>query len=557
MKKNNNTTDLQRALVFQGGGSLGAYEAGVFHVLYHWIKKDLLENQNVFDIIAGTSIGAINASIIINHFLENKEKDANVTEGKKLKNTLHYWEGSPEKLLNFWKKISSHSTFYDIVLSFIKNSWDFNKNIATQMFPYSRYFIDSIVSGESLRRYYSTKKRIVNGEPYVFNPLFYPPFPTLLFNKFFDYSPSAWWYQYSNQPLKEVILDFAPKLEHDDYQKEKGGIRTNIKENEPRFLLVAANIKTAKPETFDSYDKTDVTINHVLASAAIPINYPYMKINENKYWDGGILSNTPVRELISSHTTFWTKKHESDLDSILESKDNLLTFDKWDEFYKIQEEDSIPNLSLTVVNLHPESEEGNHIPSLYDYDMTKDREKDIRFHDKTDYDIKLAQNISDYYDFVEQMTNLANNAIKEASKNKENNVESLKNEFQKIVNTEQRTRTRTDQPRYFYDLIDKRFDIEDVLKIQRNDDEHTISDKIFDFSSDTVSNLIKEGEKDALQAIVEYEEKKGIKKDKKQTGKGESIHNQLKRFIEDLKITITEDDEYVIQCAEIELRKKV
>jgi NTE family protein len=35
----------------------------VFHVLYHWIKKDLSENQNVFDIIAGTSIGAINASI--------------------------------------------------------------------------------------------------------------------------------------------------------------------------------------------------------------------------------------------------------------------------------------------------------------------------------------------------------------------------------------------------------------------------------------------------------------------------------------------------------------
>lgn len=37
--KDNNTTGLQRALVFQGGGSLGAYEAGVFHVLYHWLKK--------------------------------------------------------------------------------------------------------------------------------------------------------------------------------------------------------------------------------------------------------------------------------------------------------------------------------------------------------------------------------------------------------------------------------------------------------------------------------------------------------------------------------------
>ena len=91
----------QRALVFQGGSSLGAYEAGVFHVLYHWIKKDSADNENVFDIIAGTSIGAVNASLIINHFLENKEKDTKITEDKKCEKTLKYWKGSPEKLLNF------------------------------------------------------------------------------------------------------------------------------------------------------------------------------------------------------------------------------------------------------------------------------------------------------------------------------------------------------------------------------------------------------------------------------------------------------------------------
>ncbi|MGB5090955.1 MAG: hypothetical protein WBN72_08440 [Nitrososphaeraceae archaeon] len=34
-------TQVQRALVLQGGGSLGTYEAGVVNVLYHWIKKDL------------------------------------------------------------------------------------------------------------------------------------------------------------------------------------------------------------------------------------------------------------------------------------------------------------------------------------------------------------------------------------------------------------------------------------------------------------------------------------------------------------------------------------
>jgi hypothetical protein len=35
----------QRALVLQGGGSLGAYEAGAFEVLYYWIRKDINDNE--------------------------------------------------------------------------------------------------------------------------------------------------------------------------------------------------------------------------------------------------------------------------------------------------------------------------------------------------------------------------------------------------------------------------------------------------------------------------------------------------------------------------------
>ena len=81
--------------------------------------------------------------------------------------------------------------------------------------------------------------------------------------------------------------------------------------------MVAANIETAEPETFDSY-KSVITINHVLASAAIPINYPYIEISEKisekeKYWDGGILSNTPLRELISSHTKYYSKDYDKKL----------------------------------------------------------------------------------------------------------------------------------------------------------------------------------------------------------------------------------------------------
>jgi NTE family protein len=56
----NNENEVHRALVLQGGGALGAYEAGVFDVLYYWIKKDdnAVNNnkKNIFDIAAGTSL---------------------------------------------------------------------------------------------------------------------------------------------------------------------------------------------------------------------------------------------------------------------------------------------------------------------------------------------------------------------------------------------------------------------------------------------------------------------------------------------------------------------
>ena len=50
MSKNRPISSPQRTLVFQGGGSLGAYEAGVFHVLYHWIKKRLDKIMKMYSI---------------------------------------------------------------------------------------------------------------------------------------------------------------------------------------------------------------------------------------------------------------------------------------------------------------------------------------------------------------------------------------------------------------------------------------------------------------------------------------------------------------------------
>lgn len=79
-------TNCHRALVFQGGGALGAYEAGTYQEIYRRVSQEIKDGGRLFDVIAGTSIGAINSSVLVGHYLKNNS-----------------WTGSAEKLLEFWK----------------------------------------------------------------------------------------------------------------------------------------------------------------------------------------------------------------------------------------------------------------------------------------------------------------------------------------------------------------------------------------------------------------------------------------------------------------------
>ena len=211
----NITSNIHRALIFQGGGSLGAYEAGA----YKAIKEDLSEyfrtegrgNEPIFHIVAGTSIGAINAALLVSYVKENKT-----------------WEGSGERLVEFWEYLSTQS--YVENMPYFTHYWDSWRRIDKR-----------IASGESARRYFSTKEFIFKGVPNVFIPK-----TPLSDNRFFD--PSNTWYSYDNRPLKESLEKFA-----------KFPISTSFENGEPRLLLVAVDVQEATPVVFDSYEKEDGT----------------------------------------------------------------------------------------------------------------------------------------------------------------------------------------------------------------------------------------------------------------------------------------------------------
>lgn len=64
-----------------------------------------------------------------------------------------------------------------------------------------------------------------------------------------------------------------------------------------RLLVSAVNVETGQLEIFDSYDD-ELTADHILASGSLPPGFPWTTIGGKHYWDGGILSNSPLEQVI-------------------------------------------------------------------------------------------------------------------------------------------------------------------------------------------------------------------------------------------------------------------
>ena len=471
---------VQRALVLQGGGALGAYQAGVFKALYEKIKRTQNNNNDsekdapLFDIIAGTSIGAINGAVLVSFFLENKT-----------------WQGSSEKLESFWRYLSTPTPDISEALKPWKIEYEKgNPLVATE---------------ESARRYYSVKEFSKSGVKNVFKPI-HPPKQD---NRYHDSQNQ--WQVYDNQPLRKSIEKFA-----------KFPIATSFDKGEPRLLVISVDVAEGTTVTFDSYETEQgkretkygnsqlgksiiirynegIGIKHLLASSTLPEVYAYEDIEGHKFWDGGLLSNTPVKELFEAHKKFWEKRIGSEnLEESFKRKSNIKRENVHE--YAILKQDNeglqdhdyysqrIPDLELYIVNLLDPKENNNNNPDGIivpeDFDGVRGRHTDIKLSDRSDPKANLLY--SDYVNLIEKLISLGDDN------------EILKEKIEKILDDSTPRRFITEDFKKNIDIIKNTFQIVKEVKIQRKDDNDSVSGKLGDFTIETINKLIHDGYEDTL-----------------------------------------------------------
>ena len=213
-----------------------------------------------------------------------------------------------------------------------------------------------------------------------------------------------------------------------------------------------------------------ITIEQVMASGTIPELYDPKEICKRKFWDGGLLSNTPLRELLEAHRDYWVN---------------------------VENKEEAPDLEVYIVNVHPLTIDLSSIPKYYD--EVKDRNNDILYGDRTYKDQYDSLLITDYIDFIKNLKHLTLNHIKE-----DNDKRLFEEEYEKLTTKEAENTSRTtEEQRKYKDLIKGRFKLTKVKRIERQYDPSTSTSlKTGDITLRTIQDLIKEGEIDAKRIVI-------------------------------------------------------
>jgi NTE family protein len=235
------------ALLLQGGGALGAYQAGVFEGL---AAGGIEPNW-----VAGISIGALNSALIAGNAPEQRVA----------------------RLRDFWETICQPA--------FGAPSAPWMQSTAERVGGRAR---SSLNAWEALRA-------VTEGQRGFFVPRFPPPW----------WAPeqavgSLSWYDVG--PLKttlERLVDFE--------RLNSGGMRVTVS---------AVNVATGNFERFDNTRgkwKGKLRAEHFMASGALPPGFPAIEIDGKHYWDGGLVSNTPLAEVLDETPRLDTLAFQVDL----------------------------------------------------------------------------------------------------------------------------------------------------------------------------------------------------------------------------------------------------
>lgn len=128
--------------------------------------------------------------------------------------------------------------------------------------------------GEPARQLAAASQILLWGVPSFFRPRWaaLPLQPVPMWTSFYDPTP-----------VKALLR------KHVDFEA--------LKHSPVRLLVSAVNVETAALEVFDSYVQT-LTPEHLLASGSLPPGFPWTTIAGKHYWDGGIVSNSPLEQVV-------------------------------------------------------------------------------------------------------------------------------------------------------------------------------------------------------------------------------------------------------------------
>jgi NTE family protein len=227
------------ALLLQGGGALGAYQAGVYQAL---AEADLHP-----DWVAGISIGAINSAIIAGNPPELRV----------------------QRLRKFWETVSAS--------------------------PFGIPNLPPLELRDELNHQLINQAHAMNVLMFGANDFFVPrvPPPLLWFSGSADKAS-----YYDNTPAWETLERLV------DFDRINAGLI--------RFSVGAVEVRSGNFVYFDTTTHT-IRIEHVIASGSLPPGFPATKVDDEFYWDGGLISNTPLQWVLESRPRKDTLAFQVDL----------------------------------------------------------------------------------------------------------------------------------------------------------------------------------------------------------------------------------------------------